>query len=122
MNLRRGRCAPEKREFAKRLRKYMTVTERAVWELVRRKSLGVRVHRQTIIYGYIVDFWIPKAALVVEIDGPCHKLPENIVWDKRRDQALTSMGIKTLRYESHLDSMEIVTKVRQELMARGIFG
>jgi|SRR5882762_2236210 len=119
MNLRRNRCKPEKWEFASRLRKNLTSSERAIWELIRRKSLGVRVHRQKLILGYIVDFWIPKVALAIEIDGSYHELPKQKAWDHQRDKALLAIGIRTLRYQSHLAPTEIFRRLKQELANHG---
>jgi very-short-patch-repair endonuclease len=122
MNLRRGRCASWKWKFARWLRKNQTTSERAIWELVRRSSLGVRVHRQKLICGYIIDFWIPKPALAIEIDGPYHKLPKRKALDDKRDQALREIGITTLRYDSNLDPVRIIAGIKQALRVRGIDG
>ncbi len=44
-----------------------------------------------------VDLWYPDSKLVVEIDGPHHKLPLQQAKDERRDAALAAIGIETLR-------------------------
>lgn len=82
---------------AKTLRKNMTTEERILWyDFLKR--LPVRVRRQKTIKNYIVDFYIAKAKLVIEIDGVQHALPENRRADKERESVLGGMGITVLRY------------------------
>jgi very-short-patch-repair endonuclease len=90
----RGRCSPQKFEIARKLRKNQTLPEAAVWRLLRKKQLGFRVKRQTVIAGWIVDFWIPAHRLAVEIDGPFHDAEK----DAFRDSTLLARGIRTLRF------------------------
>jgi len=79
----------------------MTPPERALWERLRRKQLGVRFHRQAIILGWIADFWCPKHKLVVEVDGSSHET--RWMEDTHRDTALFSRrGIRTLRLPAKL--------------------
>ncbi|MFT3891304.1 MAG: DUF559 domain-containing protein [Anaerolineales bacterium] len=66
----------EKLERAKELRREMTPTEKLLWEQVRAKKLGVRIRRQQVIQGFIVDFYCHKAALVIELDGDIHDLQQ----------------------------------------------
>jgi very-short-patch-repair endonuclease len=48
----------------------MTDSERALWEMLRRKQVqSVQFYRQKPIGNYIVDFYAPKAKIVVEVDG-----------------------------------------------------
>jgi very-short-patch-repair endonuclease len=100
------------------MRRNLTPSEKGVWELIRRKSLGVKVHRQKIILGYIVDFWVPSEALAIEIDGPYHNISKQKEWDKQRDQALAAIGIHTLRFSSHLRPSQIASGIKQELLNR----
>lgn len=44
-----------------------------------------------------VDLWYPAAQLVVEIDGPHHRLPLQRARDERRDAEVERRGIETLR-------------------------
>ncbi len=60
-------------ERARRLRRQMTDSERALWERLRRKQVqAVQFYRQKPIGNYIVDFYAPRAKIVVEVDGSQH--------------------------------------------------
>jgi very-short-patch-repair endonuclease len=91
-----GKCSPAKHEFAKKLRRNMTKGEKALWAEVRQKKLGVWIYSQKIVYGYIADFWCPKAGLVIEVDGSSHK--KRKAYDRKRDTALRGKGIATIRF------------------------
>ena len=71
------KCNPKLKEEAQRLRAQMTHSERAMWARRRRKQvLSVQFYTQKPIGNYIVDFYAPKAKLVVEVDGSQHiRLP-----------------------------------------------
>jgi len=61
------------KERARRLRTQMTDSERALWERLRRKQvMAVQFYRQKPIGNYIVDFYAPRAKIVVEVDGSHH--------------------------------------------------
>ena len=59
---------------------------------------GHQFYRQKIIGKYIVDFYCPKANLVIELDGGQHYSGAGKAKDKARDDGLTEMGIKVLRF------------------------
>ena len=87
---------PWKKKMAADLRKHMTESEKKLWERLRGRKLGVSVYAQSIVYGYILDFWMPSSKLCIEIDGSVHDRRK--VYDKRRDGHLREMGIKTIRF------------------------
>ena len=59
--------------LSQHLRKNMTDAENMVWLKLRRKQLkGYQFYRQKIIRNFIVDFYCPKANLVIELDGGQH--------------------------------------------------
>ena len=79
----------------------MTDSERVLWSRLRDKQIfGVQAYRQKPIGGYIVDFYIPKAKLVIEVDGSQHSLNENVEKDRERDRYMKSVGIQVLRFNS----------------------
>ena len=90
---------PHLKQPARRLRMAVTDAEQRLWFRLRRKQLlGVQFYRQKPIGNYIVDFYAPAAALVVEVDGGHHfETPQ-----ARRDQARTSylaeQGLQVLRF------------------------
>ena len=83
--------------FSKDLRNNMTSEEKHLWYDFLKK-LPFNVKRQKIIGNYIVDFYIPSARIVIEIDGIQHNTEEHILSDKNRDIFLSELGITVLRY------------------------
>ncbi len=84
-------------ENSRTLRKGMTSEERHLWYDFLKK-LSLNVYRQKILDRYIVDFYIPKAKLVIELDGSQHYRPENKESDEERDRFLENEGLLVLRY------------------------
>ena len=77
----------------------MTDAEYMLWLKLRRKQLkGYQFYRQKIIGKYIVDFYCPKADLVIELDGGQHYQETGKAKDKARDDVLAVMGVKVLRF------------------------
>ena len=89
-----------------------------LWERLRRKTLGIRARPQHIIHGWIVDFYLPAANLVVEVDGDVHDLQPDE--DARRDQDLGDVGITVLRFrndEVFANIEAVVARVAEEVLA-----
>ena len=85
--------------LSQHLRKNMTDAEKLVWSRIRGKQLkGLQFYRQKIIGKYIVDFYCPKANLVIELDGGQHYSEAGKAKDRTRDDVLIEMGIKVLRF------------------------
>ena len=86
--------------------------------------LDVQFYRQKPIGHYIVDFFAPKANLVVEVDGSQHKETEHEKQDKLRDGYLTSKGIEVLRFNANEVVREIdsVTQRIYEVMKKRLAG
>jgi very-short-patch-repair endonuclease len=77
----------------------MTDAETRLWSVVRMKQLkGFQFYRQRIIGSYIVDFFCPKAKLVIEVDGSQHYESEALEADRKRDKYMKTRGFKVLRY------------------------
>jgi very-short-patch-repair endonuclease len=72
--------------------------EKLLWAKLRDKQLGVNIYAQKVLMGYIADFWCPKAAVVIEVDGSQHQTKKQRAWDKRRDSVLRKKGIVTMRF------------------------
>ena len=82
---------------AQSLRKRMTKEEKHLWyDFLKR--LPVTVKRQYNIENYIVDFFIPSAKIVIELDGSQHFECDAKQLDSLRDMELSTYGIKVLRY------------------------
>lgn len=84
---------------AQNLRKNMTKEERHLWYDFL-KTLPVSVRRQKVFGHYIVDFYIPDAKLVIELDGSQHYEEQGKSEDVQRDEYLNSLGLTVLRYSN----------------------
>ena len=82
---------------AQSLRRNMTKEERKLWYNFL-KHLSVTVNRQKVIGRYIVDFYIHKEKLVIELDGDQHGEPAGLAKDEKRDAWLREQGMTVLRY------------------------
>lgn len=86
---------------ARQLRSNMTDSEQLLWYRLRRKQLlGIQFYRQKPIGNYIVDFYAPKARLVVEVDGSQHLEFVHQRKDEMRDEFLENQGLYVLRFDN----------------------
>ncbi len=77
----------------------MTREEKHLWyDFLKR--LPIKTHRQYNIGNYIVDFYIPKKHLVIEIDGVQHLTEEHKEKDQTRDKFLEGQGLRVLRFSN----------------------
>ncbi len=89
------------KKYSRELRKNMTDAERCLWSKVRAKQLnGYQFYRQRIIGNYIVDFFCPRAKLVIEVDGSQHYSDE-IGADRIRDEYMKNHELKVLRFSDY---------------------
>ena len=84
---------------AQNLRKNMTKEERHLWYDFL-KNLPCDVKRQKPIGNYIVDFYIPSFALIIEIDGSQHYEERGKQSDSERDKFLSEKGFHVIRYSN----------------------
>ena len=99
---------------AKLLRKNMTKEEKHIWYDFLKK-IPFTVKRQHNIENYIVDFYIPKKKIVIEIDGLQHTDPKIKAQDSIRTEILQKWGITVLRY-SNRDINENFYSVINDIM------
>ena len=84
---------------ARQLRSNMTDAEGRLWARLRGKQLlGVQFYRQKPLGNSIVDFYAPKAHLVLEVDGGQHFEPTQRAADAERTAMLSGMGLRVLRF------------------------
>jgi very-short-patch-repair endonuclease len=89
------------KSVATRLRREMTDAEKRLWHFLRRDQIcGARFYRQRPIGHYIVDFYCPRAKIVVEVDGGQHYSDEGSRADVRRDEFLRRQGLEVLRFDN----------------------
>ena len=85
---------------AQQMRSHLTPSEQALWQLLRRRALGVTFRRQVPIGRYVADFLAPAARLIVEVDGGYHQ--RRRAADGRRDRDLNRLGYRVLRLPASL--------------------
>jgi very-short-patch-repair endonuclease len=103
--LRVQRC---KIDYARKMRQHPTATEQTLWESLRKNALGphYKFIRQEPVLGYIVDFWCPRANMVIEVDGGYHS--DRQEYDDKRDAAMRAKGIMVLRYTNERVSSDLL--------------
>ena len=99
--------------FARKNRKAGNLAEVIFWMQVHRKMFyGLDFDRQKVIGNYIVDFYVKRLGLVVEIDGGSHN--EKTEYDFQRDQYLESLGLKVF-HTTDFDVLHHVSLVLNDL-------
>ena len=92
------RGVPGSLKRSRELRHSMSIPERTLWKLLRRKNItGLRFRRQHPLGPYIADFYCHEAAMVVEIDGQSHSGVRK-EHDDRRDRWMAERGLTIVRF------------------------
>jgi very-short-patch-repair endonuclease len=87
------------RENLKQCAQTLRLNMNFLWARIRRKQmLGLQVFRKKPIGFYIADFCIPKAKLVIEVDGAHHMDETHHENDIVRDESMSGRGLKVLRF------------------------
>jgi len=95
----RRSLSPELLERCREFRQSPTKAEELLWECLRNKRLnGYKFRRQHPAGGYILDFYCPVAKLEIELDGSIHQIEERFVYDRKREEDLARLGVKTIRF------------------------
>ena len=77
----------------------MTPAEKLLWTKLRSKQChAFKFRRQHAIGSFIVDFYCPEEALVIEIDGDVHAAKTQRIKDRERERHLRSLGLQVIRY------------------------
>jgi len=85
-------------EIARNLRLHPTEAEKCLWQRIKLEHLGYKFYRQKPIGDYIVDFFCPKAKLVIEVDGGHHFTELGKGNDVVRDEYMQSFELTVLRF------------------------
>ena len=96
------------------LRNNLTTPEQKLWARIRNKQLGTRFRRQYGIGRYVVDFYCPELALVIELDGNSHYEEGAQEYDEVRDTFMESLGLRVLRF-TNLEVMNNIEGVLVEI-------
>ena len=94
----RNKAKPWKRKAAAKMARNKTWPEKILWKRLKDKQLGVNIHAQKVVLGWIVDFWCPKAGLVIEVDGSYHLTAKQKKKDAHRDAVMRKKGISIQRF------------------------
>ena len=87
---------PKLKERAKALRYAENLSEVLFWKQVHKGHFHtIDFDRQRIIGNYIVDFYVKKLGLVIEIDGASHDTKQ--AYDQHREGYLNSLGLTVFR-------------------------
>ena len=104
---------PELSGYARNNRKACNLAEILFWLQVHRKMFhGLDFDRQKVIGNYIVDFYVKRLGLVVEIDGGSHN--EKLDYDARRDNFLEGLGLRVF-HTTDYDVLQHVDLVLEDL-------
>lgn len=92
-------ASPEILKRADVLRKEMTMAEKILWQKINKNQIkGYRFRAQHPIGKFIVDFYCPKALLVIELDGKIHLNKVVAERDDGREVEIKKLGIRILRF------------------------
>jgi very-short-patch-repair endonuclease len=119
--VKRQKITAEKLHIARDFRKEMTESEDLLWHKLRRCQLGVKIRRQQIIEGFIVDFFCDSAKLVMEVDGAVHDNEEQKKIDQLRRLVFEGKGLKEIRFTNEQIKYSInsvVDEIRTIVMQR----
>ena len=112
--------------FCRELRQRETPAEKILWLHLRNRALFKKKFlRQDPIcvkssFGrnlyYIPDFYCHEARLVIEADGPIHRLKKE--YDKNRDEVLSALNLNILRFTNEdvlNNTQEVLMQIREML-------
>lgn len=110
---------PKLKDRTRELRKNMTEPEKKLrfW-FFKKIEKGIRIYKQRAIDNFIVDFYIPKAKLVIEIDGESHFDEQWKVYDLERTTILEWLWLEVIRFtnEEVMNNFEWVCEKLEELI------
>lgn len=91
---------PETFEKARKLRKRLTNPEQKLWSRLKGKQHNVKFRKQHPIGPYIVDFYCPERALIIEVDGNDHFSKDGMEYDASRTDYLSASGLSIIRFKN----------------------
>jgi very-short-patch-repair endonuclease len=95
-----------------------TPAEAKLWDYL--GKLPFRVRRQCPLRGFILEFYVHKFKLVIEVDGEIHDSPEAQIYDAERTKVLEGIGLRVVRFTNDevLEDFENVCAKLDELLGR----
>lgn len=84
-----------------------------------KEDFNSKARREYVIAPYIIDIYLPKFGIAIELDGSFHDNRQE--YDSKRDGYLENIGILTLRFDNsvvdeHFD--EVVERVKRAVIKR----
>jgi very-short-patch-repair endonuclease len=90
---------PALKKYARQMRNESTMTEILFWvQVTKGRFHNIDFDRQRVIGNYIVDFYVNKLQLIIEIDGDSHKGKE--CYDAMREAELKAFGLTMYRIDA----------------------
>ncbi len=93
----RGNKSQYKYALARQFRRALTPPEVRLWARLKGKADGLHFRKQHPVGPYIVDFYCPKAKMIIEVDGLVHDAVDVAAKDQRRSDWLFGFGLEILR-------------------------
>lgn len=104
---------PNLKEKAKQLRQARNLSEVLFWNQVTKGGFhNIDFDRQRVVGNYIVDFYVKRFGLVIEIDGSSHDY--KVEYDQEREEFLKQLGLKVYRIKV-MDIFKRLTNVMEKL-------
>ena len=101
-------------KLARALRRGQTDAEGVLWQLLRRRGMGVKFRRQHPSAPFVLDFYCHELRLAVEVDGGQHAAQTGRTSDARRTAILKARGIHVLRF-ANLEVLQETIDVAEAL-------
>ena len=100
--MRRRRISQFKFDKAREMRDNPTPAEARMWEILKREVIPNFpehiFYRQSIQFGYILDFYCPTLRLGIEVDGDIHDDRKRYDW--QRDTNLARRRVQVYRFSN----------------------
>ena len=114
---------PAAKKHRRALRRNATTSERMLWETLRRVHIpGMLFRRQFSVHQFVLDFYVPRVKLAIEIDGISHDEPGAHDYDIWRQSVIERLGIEFMRFRDEEVTLgaeavasKIVARVREKL-------
>ena len=103
----------ETRDFAKHLRRNLSLPEGLLWRALKAAGPeGLKFRKQHPIGPYVLDFYCHALRFCVEVDGAWHGYGGQPLRDDKRDGYLADKGISTLRISAELVLADVDDAIR----------
>lgn len=88
-----------------------TRAESLLYDALKRNNIPVRP--QVIMYGFILDFYMRKSRIAIEVDGGYHNEKSQKIYDEGRTNILNHRGIRVIRFTNEEIINDIDSVIRK---------